>query len=101
MFDKEGNPIIGKTSLHCQAFLLYNDTFVDISQSEIECNITGSASFISTGLTVFSKSGFTFKIRFNVKSGISKFQAFESKINRADIGNLNSALPSISLTLML
>ena len=93
---KTTQPLQKTSTYHCQAFLLYNDTFVDIDRSDIECNITGSASFISTGITVFSKTEFAFKIGFNVKSGISKLQAFESKINRAVIGNLNCALPSRS-----
>ena len=82
MFNKKGSPIL-TSKYQCQAFLLYNDTYVDIEQSEIECKITGLKDYRIHWRTVIATTGFTFTIGFIVDL---VNHIIEPTIVHADIG---------------
>jgi hypothetical protein len=82
----------GKLWYHCKAFLVYNDTTVDIKESTMSCLIIkGNATQVSGGRHVEAETGFRFKIGFIARGGGGVLKA---RITSASVGNLYNTVPS-------
>ena len=72
---------------HCDAFLVYNDTFVNIKSSRIKCSkVKGSNPGFGTSRSVEAETGFQFRLGFNANA--VKGGGIETKINSAVVSKL-------------